>query len=369
MPYYINNKIIDNTNICEYLQLLSIFGVIPKYNNIYNDVNLLNITINYSGGWGDGGMVKIEYNNCTKIWTSYLYNKSISDIYNYLFTSGKATPMNDKYLDYVIISDSLDDILEPSLGSFDHRHYEKYPDINMRNIIIDNNIQKIDDNIQKIDDNIQKINDNKQKIDDNIQKIDDNIELNKWIPKNEIYNLNNIKKKLLKTNSKILELEKNIDLLKKSFDSKSKTIDSFLIIELSNFTVELNLLKRQQKILSEKNTCENTFENTYEKYVSDANDFLIKNKLYNIISVKDILSTEKLSTIFLKLLSDLTKKHHVERGYYHHLKQLKTDYDKDDLNDFIMFDKFFGIKQYIKKESTTYETVARHAITIQYNLK
>ncbi len=161
LRYYINNELVSIKNIIKYLHCLYFYGIIPKYQLNITETELL-ITIIYSISTTDlqlSGYTVISYNIYTKKWRGSINNASIVDgrfvdktftnlqrdfpfvINNNLLKINYQQP----YIEYIIESHHIEDVLEPSLNNFNHpssssvrmEHYILHPitPIDPRNIM------------------------------------------------------------------------------------------------------------------------------------------------------------------------------------------------------------------------------------------
>jgi hypothetical protein len=87
------------------------------------------ITIYKSNKWVKSGVSIIKYNILTRKWTSIIDNITFSeliDLYPYLYTNEMiSTNYNPPYIEYILESSNIDDILEPSLNPFEKIYINK----------------------------------------------------------------------------------------------------------------------------------------------------------------------------------------------------------------------------------------------------
>ncbi len=120
--YNMNNIPINISNIYKYLINLYKLEIIPYFNVEFNDdLTEIIFTFEYENNnkWGKIGTSTIMYNINTKLWTSR-FN----------------TMTENKYL--VLQSEHIEDILEPSLNSFDIK-YSNNNKYNLMNLVDVNN--------------------------------------------------------------------------------------------------------------------------------------------------------------------------------------------------------------------------------------
>jgi hypothetical protein len=90
---------------------------------------------------------------------------------------------------------------------------------------------------------------------------------------------------------------------------------------------------------------DNTNNEIYINYINEAKKFLIINNLHQTINVEDVLCKKNINKLidrtFAKLLNN-----------FDYFVIFETDYNKNDLNNFINIDKYFDIKQYIHKNDS-----------------
>jgi hypothetical protein len=145
--YRINNKPLNIKNIINYLYSLKYYKIIPNFGLNFTATEMEILTVYSSNdAFPYRGHTIITYNITTKKWKSciYLYsvinNKLINNIftilhrnYPYLCINNilKIDNTNYPYADYILESDYIEDIFEPSFISFNQTH-----SINPRNITI-----------------------------------------------------------------------------------------------------------------------------------------------------------------------------------------------------------------------------------------
>lgn len=140
--YYIDNVPVDIWNFIKYLCYLKTYGIIPEF-NVFHDINNLYIQTlytDYNGKWNKSGISLIKYNIYTKKWTSIIDHIKYAEIYEkyyYLIENNMIKVIyNYPYVQYELESDYFEDILEPSLNSFNEEYINNYTiplNINPRN--------------------------------------------------------------------------------------------------------------------------------------------------------------------------------------------------------------------------------------------
>ncbi len=129
--YRINNEALTVKNICSYLYFLEFHSMIPKFSLNFTDTYMEIITIYsaHSTRLPFSGYTVIRYNIHTQKWSSVInltHLNSSDTIYNildrdypYLITNNLLKiNMDGPYIEYVLESDYIEDILEPSLNKF-----------------------------------------------------------------------------------------------------------------------------------------------------------------------------------------------------------------------------------------------------------
>jgi hypothetical protein len=146
--YYINNVPINIWNLIKYLCYLKTYGIIPEFSVSHDIDNLYIQTIytDYNGKWNKNGVSLIKYNIYTKKWTSIIDHIKYAEIYEkyyYLIEYNMIKiNYNHPYAEYELESDYFEDILEPSLNSFNNEYINEYRiplNINPRNLYNDYN--------------------------------------------------------------------------------------------------------------------------------------------------------------------------------------------------------------------------------------
>ena len=146
--YYIDNVPVNICNFIKYLCYLKTYGVIPEFSVSHDIDNLYIQTIytDYNGKWNKNGVSLIKYNIYTKKWTSIIDHIKYAEIYEkyYYLIENDLIKVNytHPYVEYVLESDYLEDILEPSLNSFNNEYINDYRIplyINPRNFNNNNN--------------------------------------------------------------------------------------------------------------------------------------------------------------------------------------------------------------------------------------
>jgi hypothetical protein len=118
MPYYINHKIVTNKNLRIYFDALNFYGIIWQYDSYYEYEHMTQFVFYRSHG--SDNMIKITYDKIKKLWRSEMRNVNVQDEYvERLTLEGKIISSDSRYIDWIIESPILDDILEPSFGNFD----------------------------------------------------------------------------------------------------------------------------------------------------------------------------------------------------------------------------------------------------------
>jgi hypothetical protein len=169
--YYLNNKPVNIFNIIQYLCYMKTYGIIPEF-NVFNDIDNLYIETCYTNNckWNKEGISLIKYNIYTKKWTSIIDHIKYQEIYEkyyYLIENDMIkVNYNHPYVEYELESDYFEDILEPSLNSFNDEYINDYRiqlDITPRNFIkhhIEYNYNNYNNYIMNIIRGIQAIYDN-----------------------------------------------------------------------------------------------------------------------------------------------------------------------------------------------------------------
>jgi hypothetical protein len=152
--YNINNEPISIRNIIYYLTNLSWLGVIPKpyVNIIDNEIHIMTV-YDISSKCSYYGTSLIIYNIHTQKWkaildiaTSFIggtltlntYERIKNDYYYLIENNMVSINYNYPYVEYVLVSDYLEDILEPALNNFSEDYVSVCSKhINPRNIILD----------------------------------------------------------------------------------------------------------------------------------------------------------------------------------------------------------------------------------------
>lgn len=174
--YSFNNTPLTIKNVIHYLYALNYHQIIPKFWLNFSDtemhINIIYDYINFTK-YNIYGYSTIIYNIETKKWKSIINTstnindrlndsyKRFKDNYMYLIENNMIkVNYNHPYIEYVLESDYLEDILEPSFNEF-----------NMRNIIsntIMDNFMKDIVRIQRLKDHIKnfynKVNENENKL-------------------------------------------------------------------------------------------------------------------------------------------------------------------------------------------------------------
>ena len=144
--YYLDNKPINILNIIQYLCYMKTYGIIPEF-HVYHDIYNLYIETHYLNTfkWKKEGVSLIKYNIYTKKWTSIIDHITYEEIYEkyyYLIENNLIKiNYNHPYVEYELESDYFEDILEPSLNSFNNDYINEYRIplyINPRNFIKNN---------------------------------------------------------------------------------------------------------------------------------------------------------------------------------------------------------------------------------------
>ncbi len=129
--YRINNETLNVKNIICYLYFLEFNDIIPKFSLNFTDsqIEIIIIYSAHSTNLPLRGYTVIKYNMYTKKWISFINinnHNSTDTIYNvinrdypYLITNNLLKiNMDGQYLEYVLESEYIEDILEPSLNKF-----------------------------------------------------------------------------------------------------------------------------------------------------------------------------------------------------------------------------------------------------------
>lgn len=130
--YYIDNEPVNIWNFIKYLCYLKTYGIIPEFSVSHDIDNLYIQTIytDYNGKWNKNGVSLIKYNIYTKKWTSIIDHIKYAEIYEkyYYLIENDMIKVNytHPYVEYVLESDYLEDILEPSLNSFNNEYINDY---------------------------------------------------------------------------------------------------------------------------------------------------------------------------------------------------------------------------------------------------
>jgi hypothetical protein len=128
---------------------------------------------------------------------------------------------------------------------------------------------------------------------------------NKWIPREDLYikynNCSNVMADKNRNMSAINNLKIKIKNYKNQFEEFSKSTDEYkkseaLEIKLNICDFEMELLAQQNNIDNLKYTSPDFFSE-WSQYLDDAKKFIIDNKLYNVVKVKDILSNNNLKIV------------------------------------------------------------------------
>jgi hypothetical protein len=87
------------------------------------------VTIYSSNKWAKNGVSIIKYNILTRKWTSVIDNITLGQLINqypYLYTNEMiSTNYNPPYIEYILESSNINDILEPSLNPFEKIYINK----------------------------------------------------------------------------------------------------------------------------------------------------------------------------------------------------------------------------------------------------
>ncbi len=154
--YHMFNESINIKNILKYLIALETYNIIPSFTINITDSELIITTI-YSEKYKFplSGHTIIVYNIHTKKWKSYInlvliingFKQTIYSIfeqhYPYLIDNNLLKiNYQPPYIEYVLESDYIEDILEPSLNNFINGHtlYRTSHSIDPYNILYDTNI-------------------------------------------------------------------------------------------------------------------------------------------------------------------------------------------------------------------------------------
>ncbi len=149
--YTINNQLLNIKNVIAYLFCLKQYDIIPKFiiNITDNELQITTIYPYEPLKYQYSGYTIITYNIYTKKWkgsinltpNEYIANSNITYItinrdYPFIIDNNLLT-INFQYpfIEYIIESDYIEDVLEPSLNKFVH------PYLNPYNLYLPNNIQ------------------------------------------------------------------------------------------------------------------------------------------------------------------------------------------------------------------------------------
>jgi hypothetical protein len=144
--YYFENEPITVFNIVKYLTYLETYDIIPKFEFYNDDINLYFeiVYTDYIGKWKKQGIALITYNIYKKKWKSIIDHTSYKELYEkyYYLVENDMIKVNftHPYVEYELESEYIEDILEPSLNSFDNTYLNNYNvplNINPYNVIQD----------------------------------------------------------------------------------------------------------------------------------------------------------------------------------------------------------------------------------------
>lgn len=129
--HYINNEPISVFNIHKYLSYLARLEIIPWFDITFNN-NEMQITTIYiiNSKWGKNGLSTITYNIITRKWKSVIDNITYEELknqYPYLIEKNMVSIKYEQpYIEYILESDDINDILEPSLNPFDKKYINHF---------------------------------------------------------------------------------------------------------------------------------------------------------------------------------------------------------------------------------------------------
>ena len=141
--YSINNEPLSVLNIHKYLSYLLKLFVIPPFNVSFDNNEMQIVTVYNSNKWAKNGVSIIKYNILTRKWTSIIDTMTFIELnthYPYLVENNMvSTNYNYPYIEYVLESYNISDILEPSLNPFDKKYINTFVTEEMARLFIERN--------------------------------------------------------------------------------------------------------------------------------------------------------------------------------------------------------------------------------------
>ena len=127
--HHIHNEPISIFNFHKYLNYLWVLGIIPEFkitfNEDFTELQLISI-YTHNNKWKKYGISLITYNINTRKWKSVIDIMTYEDLknqYPYLIEKNLVSvSYNQPYIEYVLESDDINNILEPSLNPFDNMY-------------------------------------------------------------------------------------------------------------------------------------------------------------------------------------------------------------------------------------------------------